>query len=53
MYLLSEKIFGLFIPDSGFGSRFFPIPDPDPDFFPSRIRIPGSKKHRIPDPQHF
>jgi hypothetical protein len=22
---------------------------PDPDFFPSRIRIPGSKKHRIPD----
>ncbi len=29
------------------------IPDPDPDFYPSRI--PGSgikKRHRIPDPQH-
>jgi hypothetical protein len=31
------------------------IPDPDPDFFPSRIKDPGVKKHRIPDPdpQHW
>jgi hypothetical protein len=31
------------------------IPDPDPIFPPSRIRIQGSKKHRIPypDPQHW
>jgi hypothetical protein len=28
------------------------IRDPDPDFYPSRIRIPGSKRHRIPDRQH-
>jgi hypothetical protein len=27
------------------------IPDPDADFNPSRI--PGSKKHRTPDPQHW
>ncbi len=26
------------------------IPDPDPDFYPSRIQ--GSKRHRIPVPQH-
>jgi hypothetical protein len=27
------------------------IPDPYPDFYPSRIQ--GSKRHRIPDPQHL
>jgi hypothetical protein len=26
------------------------IPDPDADFFPSRIPDPGVKKHPIPDP---
>jgi hypothetical protein len=26
------------------------IPDPGSGFFP--FRIPGSKKHRIPDPEH-
>jgi hypothetical protein len=37
----------------------FLIPDPDPIIFSyrirknsSRIRIPGVKKHRIPDPKH-
>jgi hypothetical protein len=36
--------------DPGCSSR---IPDPDADFYPSRI--PGSKRHRIPDPdpQHL
>jgi hypothetical protein len=30
------------------------IPDPNPDFYPSRFPIQGSKSHRsrIPDPQH-
>ncbi len=40
-YLSSRKY------DPGCSSR---IPDPDPDFCPSRIQ--GSKRHRIPDPQH-
>jgi hypothetical protein len=30
---------------------FIPDPDPDPDFYTSRIT--GSKRHRIPDPQHW
>ncbi len=42
MLLSSEKY------DTIFSSRM-----PDPDFFPSRIRIQGSKRHRIPDPQHW
>ncbi len=33
--------------DPGCSSR---NPDPDADFYPSRI--PGSNRHRIPDPQH-
>jgi hypothetical protein len=36
--------------------RFF-IPDPDPDFYPSRISDPGAKKAPDPipdpDPQHW
>ncbi len=54
---LSEIWSGIFIPDPGFGSRFFPHPGSW-----IRIPVPGSKKHFIqgpkkhrlpnPDPQH-
>jgi hypothetical protein len=53
-YFNSKKAKKLFLSskkyDPGCSSR---IPDPDADFLPSRI--PGSKRHPIPDPdpQHW
>jgi hypothetical protein len=38
--------------DLGCSSRIR-IPDLDPDFYPSGSRIQGSKRHRIPDPEHW
>ncbi len=35
------------------GSRIFSIPDLESKRFPNPSRTPGSKRHRIPDPQHW
>jgi hypothetical protein len=44
------KNFSIFNPKNYYKALRKMIWDPDPDFFPSRIRDQGSKKHCIPGP---